>query len=63
MNELSPKQVKELPTAALKLIQDDLRRRLVPDAVKQAQAFQRSLVWVDRELKKRVRDHATCQRS
>lgn len=55
MNELTPKQVKGLPTAALKLIQSDLRKRLVPDSVRQAQAFQRSLVWVDRELKHRKR--------
>lgn len=59
MNELTPKQVKDLPNAALKLIQNDLRKRLVPDAVKQAQAFQRSLVWVDRELKRRGRQTCT----
>ena len=51
--ELSPKQVKALPTDALKVIQSDLRKKLVPDAVKQAQAYQRTLVWVDRELKQR----------
>lgn len=56
--ELSPKQVKALPTDALKVIQSDLRKKLVPDAVKQAQAYQRTLVWVDRELKQRGDDHA-----
>ena len=46
--ELTPKQVKALPTAALRVIQSDLRKKLVPDAIKQAQAYQRTLVWVDR---------------
>ena len=53
--ELTHRQVMAMPTAALKLIQNDLRKRLVPEAMQRAQAFQRSLVWVDRELKQRKR--------
>lgn len=54
-NELTPKQVKALPTDALRVLQTDLRKRLVPEAMQRAQAYQRSLVWVDRELKQRRR--------
>lgn len=53
MTELTPRQIHELPTPALRLIQQDLRNKLVPDAVRHGQALQRSLVWVDRELRRR----------
>lgn len=54
MIELTPKQIRALPTAALKLVQHDLRTKLVPDAMRHAQGLQRSLLWIDRELKRRA---------
>lgn len=55
-DELTRSQVKEIPTAALKLIAHALRTKLVPEAMKRAQSLQRSLLWVNRELKNRPRE-------
>ena len=49
---MTPKQVKLLDTAVLKLMDVDLRK-LIPERQRDLQALQREAVWVRRELKAR----------
>jgi hypothetical protein len=52
---MTPKQVKLLDTAVLKLMDVDLRK-LIPDRQRDLQALQREAIWIKRELKARKGD-------
>lgn len=55
MTAMTPKQVKLLDTAVLKLMDIDLRK-VIPERQRDLQALQREAVWVKRELKARKGD-------
>lgn len=56
MTDLTPKAIRTMPTAALRIVQQDLRLTLVPQAVRNAQTRQRQLTWVDREMARRRKE-------